>query len=143
MMYEWAKTVHLISAVIFGGVVFTEVILLPAVKKRYGEEKYREIEKTMIGERGIKIVPVFVVLLYLTGFYMFHYHIKGLDLSVNFGKLLILKIILALIIIPFVASAIYLFLKGKSDSKFFDTAHKIIFVLVFSVIILAKLMFIL
>ncbi len=142
-MYEWVKTVHLISAVIFGGVVFTEVILLPAIKKRYGEEKYREIEKTIITERGIKIVPIFVILLYLTGLYMFHHHIKGLDLSTTFGKLLILKVTLALTVIPLVAAAIYLFLKGKSDSKFFDTAHKIIFVLVFSIIILAKLMFIL
>ncbi|MDQ7055541.1 MAG: hypothetical protein Q9M89_03265 [Persephonella sp.] len=142
-MYEWIKTIHLISAVIFGGVVFTEVVLLPAVKKKYGEEKYRKIEKIIIAERGIKIVPLFVILLYLTGFYMFHYHIKGLDLSTNFGKLLILKVSLALTIIPFVASAIYLFLKGRFDSKFFDTAHKIVFILVFSVIILAKIMFIL
>ncbi|MBK3332036.1 hypothetical protein GWK41_03010 [Persephonella atlantica] len=143
MMYEWVKTVHLISAVIFGGVVFTEVILLPAVRKRYGEERYREIEKTIITERGIKIVPIFVILLYLTGLYMFHHYIKGLDISTTFGKLLILKVTLALTVIPLVAVAIYLFLKGKSDSRFFDTAHKIIFVLVFSIIILAKLMFIL
>ena len=142
-MYEWVKLVHLISAVIFGGVVFTEVVLLPAIKKRYGEKKYREIERTIIGERGIKIVPVFVLLLYLTGFYMFHYYVKDLDLSTNFGKLLILKLSTALIIIPLVATAIYLFLRGKSDSKLFDTAHLGIFFLVFSTIILAKLMFIL
>ncbi|SNZ10366.1 hypothetical protein SAMN06265182_1843 [Persephonella hydrogeniphila] len=142
-MYEIAKIIHLVSAVIFGGVVFTEVVLLPAIKKEYGEEKFKEIEKVMIRKRGIKIVPIFVLFLYASGFYMFHIYMKEIDLSTNFAKLLILKISLALTVLLLVITAISLFIKGKSESKFFDYAHYGVFVLVFSVIILAKLMFIL
>jgi hypothetical protein len=141
-MYETAKIVHLVSAVIFGGVVFTEVVLLPALKKEYGDERFKEVEKIIIRKRGIKIVPVFVLLLYFSGFYMFHFYAKDLDLSTNFAKLLLLKIGLAVTILLLVISAILLFVRGKSESKLFDYAHYGVLVLIFSVIILAKLMFI-
>ncbi len=142
-MYEVAKLFHLLGAVIFGGVLFVEAVLLPAVKKEYGEETYKKIEKTIIRKRGIKIVPVFVLILYLTGFYMFHFHVKTLDLSTTFAKLLLLKVSLAILILLGVVTAIILFIRGKSDSKIFDYIHIFAFVLAFTVIILAKLMFIL
>ena len=62
-MYELAKLIHLIGAVVFGGVVFTEVVLLPALKEKFGEKEFRNIEKIIIQKRGIKIVPLFVLLL--------------------------------------------------------------------------------
>ncbi len=142
-MYEVAKLFHLLGAVVFGGVLFVEVLLLPAIKKEYGEEMYKKIEKTIIGKRGIKIVPLFVLMLYGTGFYMFHFHVKNLDLSTTFAKLLLLKVFLALMILVGIVTAVTLFIKGKSESKVFDYIHTYAFILAFSVIILAKLMFIL
>ncbi len=142
-MYEIAKLFHLLGAVVFGGVLFVEVVLLPAVKKEFGEDMYKKIEKTIIQKRGIKIVPFFVLILYLSGFYMFHHHVKSLDLSTSFGKLLMLKVFLAILILVGVISAIVMFLRGKSESKIFDYIHIYAFILAFSVIILAKLMFIL
>ena len=142
-MYEIAKLIHLICAVIFGGVVFTEVVLLPALKDKYGEKEYRNIEKIMIQKRGIKIVPIFVLLLYITGFYMFHFHAKNIDLSTNFGKLLIMKVTLAILVLILVLTAIILFVRGRSESRLFEYAHYGVFFLVFLIIIFAKLMFIL
>jgi hypothetical protein len=142
-MYEIAKLFHLLGAVVFGGVLFVEVVLLPVLKKEFGEDMYKKIEKTIIQKRGIKIVPFFVLILYLSGFYMFHYHVKSLDLSTSFGKLLILKVFLAILILVGVISAIVMFLRGKSESKIFDYIHIYAFALAFCVIILAKLMFIL
>ncbi len=142
-MYEIAKLIHLICAVVFGGVVFTEVVLLPALKEKFGEKEYLDIEKTIIQKRGIKIVPIFVLSLYISGFYMFHFHIKNLDLSTNFGKLLIIKVTLAITVLILVLIAITLFAKGRSEKKLFEYAHYGVFVLVFLIIITAKLMFIL
>ena len=142
-MYEVAKLIHLICAVVFGGVVFTEVVLLPALKDRFGEKEYRNIEKIMIQKRGIKIVPIFVLFLYISGFYMFHFHAKNLDLSTNFGKLLILKVTLAVFVLILVLTAIMLFIRGKYGSRLFEYAHYGIFVLILMIIIFAKLMFIL
>ena len=142
-MYEIAKLIHLVSAVIFGGVLFVEVVLLPSVKKEFGEDMYKKVEQVIIRKRGIKIVPFFVLMLYFTGFYMFHFHLKTLDLSTTFAKLLLLKVSLALLILIGVITAIVMFLRGKSESKIFDYIHIYAFFLAFSVIILAKLMFIL
>ncbi len=142
-MYEVAKLFHLLGAVVFGGVLFVEAVLLPVIKDEYGEETYKKIEKTIIRKRGIKTVPIFVLILYLSGFYMFHFHLKNLDLSTTFAKILLLKVFLATLILIGVITAIILFIRGKSDSKLFDYIHIFAFVLAFTVIILAKLMFIL
>ncbi|WP_456400055.1 hypothetical protein [Persephonella sp.] len=142
-MYEIAKLIHLVSAVVFGGVLFVEVVMLPVLKKEFGEELFKKIEFTMIRKRGIKIVPLFVLSLYLSGLYMFHYHIKNLDLGSTFGKLLLLKVSLAFAVVLGVITAITMFKLGKSEHKLFDYIHQFAFVLVFTVIILAKLMFIL
>ncbi|NPA53420.1 MAG: copper resistance protein CopD, partial [Aquificae bacterium] len=93
-MYEIAKLLHLLGAVVFGGVLFVEVILFPAIKEEFGEETYKKFERTIIGKRGIKIVPLFVLMLYGSGFYMFHFHIKNLDLTTTFSKILLLKVFL-------------------------------------------------
>ncbi len=140
--YELAKLIHLVSAVVFGGVLFVEVVMLPVLKKEFGEDFYKKVEFTLISKRGIKTVPLFVLALYLSGFYMFHFHLKTLDLSTSFAKLLLLKVSLALLIIAGVITAIVLFIRGKSESKIFDYIHIFAFFLAFAVIILAKLMFI-
>jgi len=141
-MYELAKLVHLLCAVVFGGVVFTEVVLLPALKEKFGDDQFKEIEKTIIQKRGIRIIPVFVLFLYLSGFYMFHFYVKELDLSTNFGKILILKVTLAVFVLVLILTAITLFVRGKAGSRLFDYAHYGVLVLVFLIIISAKLMFI-
>ncbi len=140
--YELAKLIHLISAVVFGGVLFVEVVMLPVLKKEFGEEFYKKVEFTLISKRGIKTVPLFVLALYLSGFYMFHFHLKTLDLSTSFAKLLLLKVSLALLIVVGVITAIVMFIRGKSKSRIFDYIHIFAFFLAFTVIILAKLMFI-
>ncbi len=140
--YELAKLIHLVSAVVFGGVLFVEVVMLPVLKKEFGEELYKKVEFTLISKRGIKTVPLFVLALYLSGFYMFHFHLKTLDLSTSFAKLLLLKVFLALLIVVGVITAIVMFIRGKSESKIFDYIHIFAFFLAFTVIILAKLMFI-
>ncbi len=140
--YELAKLIHLVSAVVFGGVLFVEVVMLPVLKKEFGEDFYKKVEFTLISKRGIKTVPLFVLALYLSGFYMFHFHLKTLDLSTSFAKLLLLKVFLALLIIVGVITAIVMFIRGKSESKIFDYIHIFAFFLAFAVIILAKLMFI-
>ncbi len=142
-VYEIAKLIHLVSAVIFGGVLFVEVVMLPVLKKELGEDMYKKIEYLIISKRGIKVVPLFVLALYVSGFYMFHVHLKSLDLSTNFGKLLILKVFLAVLIIIGVITAIILFIRGRQESKIFDYIHLFAFVLAFSIIIIAKLMFVL
>jgi len=142
--YELAKLIHLVSAVVFGGVLFVEVVMLPVLKKEFGEEFYKKVEFTLISKRGIRTVPLFVLALYISGFYMFHFHLKTLDLSTSFAKLLLLKVFLALFIVVVVGviTAIVMFIRGKSESKIFDYIHIFAFFLAFTVIILAKLMFI-
>jgi len=141
-LYPIYQLIHLISAVIFGGFVFAEVILYPSIEKFYGK-KHREEAEYAIVKRGIKIIPLFFALLLITGTLMYLHHIHSIDemFATPFNIILNIKLSLVILTVIGIVTAIYLFLTDRAHSKLFEVIHYVAFVLVFSIIILAKVMY--
>jgi hypothetical protein len=76
MEYTVALIVHLLCAIIFLGYVFADVIVFPIAKKSVGEKVYEEVKKS-IAKRAIKIFPLSLLLLVLSGGLMFSQYINS------------------------------------------------------------------
>lgn len=140
LMYPYFLTLHLICAIIFLGFIFTDVFLLTALKKSLGE-KADEFLSPVI-KRGVKIMPICVLLLVLSGGAMMSSYLNS-ELgffNTNLQKLLMIKIILAFIIVLFIINALVfkLILKKANPIK---ATHSIVLVLGFITVILAKMAF--
>ncbi len=140
--YPLYQLIHLISAVIFGGFVFAEVFLHPSIEKLYGK-KHREEAEYAIVKRGIKIIPVFFALLLITGTLMYLQHIHSIDemFSTPFNVVLNVKLLLVILTVIGILTAMFLFFTHREKSKLFAIIHYAAFALVFSIIILAKVMY--
>ncbi|WP_141938351.1 hypothetical protein [Bradyrhizobium sp. UNPA324] len=76
--YLVIQTIHLLSAVTFGGVVIFEVLILESLHKRLSSKVMMEIEAGII-ERARTFMPVVIVLLYATGVLMLRAHFPNLS----------------------------------------------------------------
>ncbi|BEG57119.1 hypothetical protein NHP21005_08070 [Helicobacter sp. NHP21005] len=76
-IYPYVLIIHLFSAVIFLGYLFFDVVILPNVKKLYGDEIANKAEQG-IGQRAVKIMPICVLLLLITGGMMVSQYIGGI-----------------------------------------------------------------
>jgi len=87
--YFFIQTIHLLSAMTFGGVVIFEVLILESLHDRLSKEIMMEIESGII-RRARKFMPVVIVLLYATGVLMLLAHFPDLSTmrDSSFGRLL-------------------------------------------------------
>ncbi|TKX29375.1 copper resistance protein CopD [Campylobacter sp. MIT 12-5580] len=142
ILYPYFLTLHLLCAIIFLGFIFTDVVLLSRLKKAFGEQKTSEI-LTPVMKVGVKIMPVCVLLLVLSGGAMMSSYIgfsKGF-FDTPLQTLLSIKIILALVIVCFVLNALCFKLVLKRVNPLAAYTHKIVFCLGFVIVILAKFAF--
>jgi len=141
-LYPLYQTIHLVSAVVFGGFIFAEVFLFPSIEKLYGKKHRTEAEYAIV-KRGIKIIPVFFLLLLSTGTLMYLRHIHSLDamFATPFNIALNIKVLLVILTTLGILTAFVLFFTGRADSRLFEWIHYMAFLLVFTIIILAKVMF--
>ena len=65
-LYPYAQIVHLFCAIIFVGYLFFDVIILRAASKKMPPELAQKA-KQAIGSVAVKIMPICVLLLVLTG----------------------------------------------------------------------------
>ncbi|BDQ26735.1 hypothetical protein ASB1_04110 [Helicobacter heilmannii] len=95
-IYPYVLIVHLFCAVIFLGYLFFDVVILPNVKRIYGEEIANKAEEG-IGQRAVKIMPICVLLLLITGGMMVGQYIGGDKgyFETPFQKVLMLKLLFA------------------------------------------------
>lgn len=141
-LYPYFLTIHLICAIIFVGFLFTDVVLLSVLEKKFGTEMADKI-KAAIVSRGVKIMPICVILLVLTGGAMITQYIsrEAGFFDSTLQKLLWLKVGLAGIIVFFVASSILSKFVFKKPLPFGRYIHPIALILGLSIAILAKLAF--
>lgn len=140
LMYPYFLTIHLICAIIFLGFIFTDVFLLTALKKSLGEKADELLSPVM--KRGVKIMPICVLLLVISGGAMMSSYLNS-ELgffNTNLQKLLMIKIILALIIVLFIINALVFKLMLKRANPIKST-HSIVLVLSFITVVLAKMAF--
>lgn len=143
-IYPYANIIHLLLAIIFLGYVFTDTVMISALKDKFGKDIDQKINQTL-GAKSFKIFPLSLLVIVLTGGMMMSKYINsnaGL-FETTLQKLLVMKITLALIIVLGVLYNLYTKLTKKPKHPFMqEHFHKLVLVLGFFIVVLAKLMFI-
>jgi len=142
--YSLALIIHLFAAIFFIGFVFSDVVILPVLHKDFDNSTVVQI-KNSISSRARKIFPITVLILILTGGFMFSKHINS---SIGFTGsalqiLLIIKALLALVIVAGIIYSLGCKLFGKQPHSTMQKFHTYVLILGIIIIVLAKLMFIL
>lgn len=140
--YGWFVTIHLLCAIVFVGAVFFEVLVIepieqrlpPGVGERLAEEIPRHVRRFM---------PIVVALLFLTGAAMawVHYSVRPDFFQTRFGRLMTVKVGLALAVLGVFVAAIRASFKGTMDLCRFRHTHRIVAALMLGIVLLAKGMF--
>ena len=140
-MYPYLLIVHICCAIIFLGYIFTDVVLLTPIRKYVGDEIADKIF-SVISKRGVKIMPLCLALLVLTGGAMISRYIGSVQgyLQTPLQILLVIKMCLALIIVLMVIISLSCkFLKLKNPLA--KVIHPIALSLGFIIVVLAKVAF--
>ncbi len=143
-IYPYANVINLILAIIFLGYVFTDIVLIDSLKKRVNDEDRKKITK-YLGSTTFKIFPISLLIIILTGGIMLSSYINSSlgFLEIPLQQVLIIKVILALIIALGVLYNIFVKLTNRKKHPFMQNHfHKVVLVLGFFIVVLAKLMFI-
>ncbi|NHB36113.1 copper resistance protein CopD [Helicobacter pylori] len=139
-IYPYVLVVHLLCAIIFIGYLFFDGVIFPNVKKMFGEE-FANKANIGITQRAIKIMPLCVLGLVLTGGMMLSQYMGGDKgwCETPFQKILMLKVILALSIFLLVLFSLSCKFLGKKNpiGKYI---HHIALAFGFLIAILAKTM---
>ncbi len=140
--YLIIQTIHLLCAITFGGVVIFEVLILESLHSRLSKPVMMEIESGII-RRARNFMPIVIVLLYATGILMLGAHFTDLSMmpESNFGRLLMVKVVLAGIVLVCFISAMMLHFLGKMNPAIFKAIHLIVFTCIIGIVVLAKAMF--
>lgn len=143
-IYPFANIVHLVLAIMFLGYVFSDVVLISSLKEKVSKETNKEINQTL-GAKSFKIFPLSLLVIILTGGMMMSRYINSNAgvFETSLQKLLMLKITLALIIVLGVVYNLYTKLTNKPKHPFMqEHFHKVVLVLGFFIVLLAKWMFV-
>ncbi len=140
-LYPYFLTIHLICAIIFLGYIFTDVILLTPLRKALGDDIANKVFGIIV-KRGVKIMPLCLLLLILSGGAMISRYIgstQGIFES-TLQILLMIKVFLALcIVVMVIISLSCKFLKLKNPLA--NIIHPLALILGFFIVILAKMAF--
>ncbi|MAC82871.1 MAG: hypothetical protein CL624_01925 [Arcobacter sp.] len=143
MEYTLILIIHLLSAIIFIGFIFADVIVFPAVKNKLGVEFHTKMIEAIVG-RGLKIYPPIVVLLMGTGGYMFSKYVNS-ELGyfeTPMQILLWIKFAFVVLIVLGVIYTMYCKLTKTVPVAFMNYFHSYALVLGIAIVILAKVMFV-
>lgn len=142
-IYPYANIVHLILAIIFLGYVFTDVFMISALKGKFAKDTDKEINQTL-GAKSFKIFPISLLIIVLTGGMMMSKYINSNAgfFETDLQKLLVIKIVFALIIAAGVLFNLFIKFTGRQKPLFMqEHFHKVVLVLGFFIVVLAKMMF--
>lgn len=140
-LYPYVLIAHLFCAIIFLGFIFTDVVLFSAVRKNLGDDVANKMFG-VITQRGIKIMPLCLILLIITGGIMLSSYINS-DVGYftsALQKILWLKVLLAgIILLMVIVSLSCKFLKIRNPLA--NIIHPVVLFLGFSIVLCAKLAF--
>ena len=130
-LYPYAQIIHLFCAIIFVGYLFFDVIILRAASKKMPPELAQKA-KQAIGSVAVKIMPICVLLLVLTGGMMIS---NWIDNKVFMIKFCLAMVIVAAVIVNLSCKFIF-----KRPSPL-GNIHPIALTLAVIIVLLAKVMF--
>lgn len=143
-VYPYVHILHLFFAIIFLGYVFFDVIIFAKLKMQFGSDFDKT--KMIITSRAIKIMPHCVLGLFITGGMMMSSWVgskAGGFFETPLQQILMLKVALAFIIFFGVIYSLSCRALGKQPIEFMRLHfHKVVLILGFIIVLLAKLMFI-
>jgi len=141
-LYPYFLTLHLLCAIIFIGYLFCDVVLLSPLKKAFESQISNKIFNIIL-QRGIKIMPLCLLLLILSGGAMISRWVgaeKGFFDS-TLQQLLMLKVALVLVIACLVVFSLFYRFVLKRANPLGKIIHPIALILGFCIVILAKFAF--
>jgi hypothetical protein len=143
-IYSYANVIHLLLAIIFLGYVFTDLVMISKLKEKSAKDLRQNIDK-ILGAISFKIFPLSLLVIVLTGGMMMSKYINSNAgfFETTLQKLLIIKIFLVLIIVAGVLYNLYTKLTKKPKHPFMqEHFHKVVLVLGFFIVVIAKVMFV-
>jgi hypothetical protein len=140
--YLIIQILHLLSAVTFGGVVIFEVLILESLHGRLSKQVMMEIESGII-RRARQFMPAVIVVLYSTGILLLRAHFPDISTmpETGFGRLLIVKVAMAAVVLVCFISAMTLHVLNRMNPTVFKVLHLVVFSCVIGIVVLAKAMF--
>ena len=141
-LYPYAQIVHLFCAIIFVGYLFFDVIILRAASKKMPPELAQKA-KQAIGSVAVKIMPICVLLLVLTGGIMMSNWVgskAGGYFETNLQIAFMIKFCLAMVIVAAVIVNLSCKFIFKRPSPL-GNIHAIALTLGVAIVLLAKVMF--
>ena len=142
-LYTIMLIIHLLCAIIFIGFVFADVVVLPSMRQALDLDRFTKA-KEKISNRARKIFPPSLLLLVLTGGFMFSKYANSkvglFDTSLQ--QLLWLKFILAMLIVCGVIYSLSCKLFKKQPAAIMQHFHKFVLTVGIIIVILAKVMFV-
>ena len=141
-LYPYAQIVHLFCAIIFVGYLFFDVIILRAASKKLPPELAQKA-KQAIGSVAVRIMPICLLLLVLTGGMMMSSWVgskAGGYFETNLQIAFMIKFFLAMVIVAAVIVNLSCKFIFKRPSPLGDI-HPIALTLAVIIVLLAKVMF--
>ena len=141
-LYPYAQIIHLFCAIIFVGYLFFDVIILRAASKKMPPELAQKA-KQAIGSVAVKIMPICVLLLVLTGGMMMSSLVgsnAGGYFETKLQIFLMIKFCLAMVIVAAVIVNLSCKFIFKRPSPL-GNIHPIALTLAVAIVLLAKVMF--
>ncbi len=139
--YPWIELVHLSCAIIFVGAVVFEVVVLESLHRHFEVAMMERIEQAVMA-RVRRFMPVVVLLLFLSGFYLFNARCDGFAcVDTRFGHLLLAKVFLAFGVLGVFVATMWAMLRGRMSVCRFRHTHRVVLALMIGIVFLAKAMF--
>ena len=141
-LYPYAQIIHLFCAIIFVGYLFFDVIILRAASKKMPPELAQKA-KQAIGSVAVKIMPICVLLLVLTGGMMMSNWVgskAGGYFETNLQITFMIKFCLAMVIVAAVIVNLSCKFIFKRPNPLGDI-HPIALTFAVLIVLLAKVMF--
>ena len=141
-LYPYAQIIHLFCAIIFVGYLFFDVIILRAASKKLPPELAQKA-KQAIGSVAVRIMPICVLLLVLTGGMMMSSWVgskAGGYFETNLQIAFMIKFFLAMVIVAAVIVNLSCKFIFKRPSPL-GNIHPIALTLAVLIVLLAKVMF--
>lgn len=119
MEHQLIVLIHVLGAVLFVGALALEVVVLEPIKKYIGLEVFQQFEFYLFRRIKRTYWPA-IILLYGSGFDMYFGYVESLGgftsfIETDFGKLLTLKLAVALGLLGIFAFAPFLFMKKQPN----------------------------
>ena len=140
-LYPYFLLAHIVCAIIFLGFIFTDVVLLSPIRRLLGDEVADKVF-AIISRRGVKIMPLCLVLLFLSGGAMISRYVGSTQgfFETPMQVMLVVKMLLAFAIMGMVIISLGCKFLGVRN-PLGRVIHPIALCLGFIIVVLAKMAF--